>query len=232
MNLHIKSIKLLFFIYLYIFITNCGNTRFTSIDQIKIYKKPNFYNSKNQVFELTFSCDQWYYNYHLYEGYKIDEDDCANLIDHKIEIIGEVENTYIGHISNDLFLFADLNNVNERLKSDKTIYKFCKRVIYTRSNSFNYKNANLFLKSTQNPEESVDSCFELHKDLHFMKPLFKINKNEYIFNIRSTLVFLTFYDEYKMEKNTRFILKVIGWKKHSDNEEIRKYPHYQAFQIE
>ncbi|MCW7498513.1 hypothetical protein EHR04_04870 [Leptospira levettii] len=162
----------------------------------------------------------------------MNEDDCANLIDHKIKIIGEIENTYIGHISDDLYIFSDIKTVNERLKSDKTIYNFCKSVIYTRSNSFNYKNANLFLKSTQKPEEFIDSCFEIHKDLHFMKASFKINENEYIFSIRSTLVFLTFHNDYQKEKNTRFILKVIGLKNQSVNGEIRNYPHYLAFQIE
>ncbi|TGM88700.1 hypothetical protein [Leptospira bouyouniensis] len=228
----LNSIKLIFFIYLIFFIPNCGNVRYKSIDQFSIYLNPKIYNSKEQFFEVTFACDQWYYSHNLIPGYKLNEDDCTILVDHKIQIIGEIENTYIGHIFDNLYLFADKNIINERLNSDKIIYNFCKSVIYTRTNSFNFKNANLFLKSTQKPEEFLDLCFEIHKDLHFMKALFKINEDEYIFNIRSTMVFLTFHNEYKMEKNTRFILKVVGSKYYTAYNEIRKYPHYQAFQIE
>ncbi|PKA22316.1 hypothetical protein CH381_31545 [Leptospira sp. mixed culture ATI2-C-A1] len=221
-----------FSIYTLMFLTNCGLTYYRSIPTIETHQDHKIYNNKEDTFEITFACDQWFYNPEANDYTKLHPDDCGRLLDNKIKIIGEDKKTFVGTITDDLFLFSSIESVKKRQFSDQTIYRYCKNIIYTYTSSSNYKNANKFLRSTQFPEDFTNSCFELHTNLHFMKLESKINELDYIFNIRSSQVFISFHNEYRKEENNRFILKVIGWKNHLEINGIQKYPHYLAFQIE
>ncbi|TGM58482.1 hypothetical protein [Leptospira vanthielii] len=199
---------------------------------MKIIYSDKTYYTTSQFFDITFACDQWYYTPELFNGNTLAEDDCTKLVDKKIKIIGENQKSYIGYFSDDLLIFSSKILVNNRLSTDKIVYQICKNVLYTYTNSENFKNSNKFLRSTYYPNEFTGYCFELHSNLLFIKKEFQIREQEYIFNIRSSLVYLTFHKKFEPDKNQRFILKVLGWKEYLSSSGSEKYPHYLALQLE
>lgn len=209
-----------------------GPNRYKCIESINLFNKYQIYNEQKKESEISFACDQWYFNPNLYPHTKLKEEDCNKIQTNKVKIVGENQKSVIGQVSNDLYLFSPIAIIKERILVEQTINQHCTSIIYTYTTNNNYENANKFLKSTKYLNEFNDSCFELHFDLHFMKEEIKINGLEYIFNIRSSLVYLSFHKEYKKEKNKRFILKAIGTKKIDIRNENQTYPHYLAFQLE
>lgn len=215
-----------------LFTSSCFKIRYENIYQLNaVYNDITYYNN-NQIFEITFACDQWFYTPKLYKGDTLNEKDCEKHINKKIKIIGEDSNSFIGFISNDLLAFSPREFVNNRVSSDKIVYQICKNVLYTYTSIDNYKISKQFLTSTYKPNEFTDFCFEIHSNLHFMKKEFQINDNEFVFNIRSSLVYLTFHNKFESEKKQRFVLKVLGWKDYLSTDGKRKFPHYLALQIE
>ncbi|TGM62947.1 hypothetical protein EHQ94_01875 [Leptospira meyeri] len=224
--------KFILIIISFIITHNCGPVRYRNTEHLKIIYSNKTYYDTNQFFDITFACDQWYYTPQILNGDTLSEDDCNKLVDKKINIIGEDQKSYIGYFSDNLLIFSPRNFVNNRISTDKIIYQVCKNVLYTYTNSENFKNSNKFLRSTYYPNEFTGYCFELHSNLHFIKKEFQVNEQEYIFNIRSSLVYLTFNNKFEPDKNLRYILKVLGWKEYLSTNGTAKYPHYLALQLE
>ncbi|TGM14199.1 hypothetical protein EHQ82_19095 [Leptospira selangorensis] len=201
-----------------------------SINQIS--EEFAIYTDEKQKFEITFACDQWFYNPEINSNSQIKEEDCLKYSKEKIKIIGNNNDTYVAKLSENLYIFSPKKTVENRFSTDNIVYKNCKNVIYTYSRLNEYRNSKLFLESTFYPSKFENQCFELHQDLHFMKEELKIKNNEFIFSIRSTLVFLTFNENYINNKNKRLILKVIGSKSISLFDKEIIYPHYLALQLE
>ncbi|MCW7498539.1 hypothetical protein ND860_18535 [Leptospira levettii] len=210
-----------------------GPASFDSIDSLKKFNKGIIlFNENERVVEIPFACDQWYYRSQLFPDAKIDDDNCLKFLDKKIRIIGKYDKTYIGTLSENIFLFSSLNNIDNRLAVNDSINEQCKFVINAYNSFNNYKNANIFRESNLNPKKYLDYCFEIHSKLHFMKEEFNLNEREAVFNIRSSSVLLTFNSKYEKSKNTRFILKVLGNKSILTSIGEKEYPHYLAFQVE
>ena len=228
-----KFIKILHFIIIISsLINNCGETRYRNTGNLKLFYHDLKLYEKNKHFEISFACDQWYYSPELFSDGILHEDDCIKYLDKKIEIIGEINNSFIGYHSDSLFIFSPKDLVKKRIYADQIINQNCENVLYTYTRYENYKNSNKFLRSNYKPEEFLNHCFELHSNLHFMKKEIKINEYDYIFNIRSNFVYLTFNSIFDIKKDKRFILKVLGSKEYLSPNGIKKYPHYLAFQIE
>ncbi|TGM68655.1 hypothetical protein EHQ94_07025 [Leptospira meyeri] len=210
-----------------------GPARYESIDLLKKYNDDIIFFSENEkLIEIPFACDQWFYRSDLFPDAKIEDDICMKFLDNNIRIIGKNDKTYVGTLSENIFLFSSINSIEKRILINDSINEHCKYVINAYNSLNNYKNANLFRESNFSPRKFLNYCFEIHYSLHYMKEEYSVNDLESVFNIRSSSVYLTFYKKYDKSKNKRFILKVIGTKSILTLIGAKEYPHYLAFQVE